>query len=115
MPDHKRERLVEAYLVKSLKDIGGKCYKFRAIDNKGVPDRVCMVPWLGMFFVEVKTLRGRVSAIQEHVMNEIKQHGGLSFIVYGTEGADKLIEYLLLTKHQVDALNSQQDLPEPLP
>lgn len=113
MRESQRERLVEQYLTKKIREIGGKCYKFRAIDNKGVPDRICMVPWLGMFFVEVKTRRGVVSPIQEHVINEIKDCGGLTFIVHGIAGADKLVKYLQMTKHQVDASDSRADLQGP--
>lgn len=115
MRENERERSIEKYLTKGILNLGGKCYKFRAIDNKGVPDRVCVVPWIGMFFVEVKTRKGRVSPIQEHVINEIKDAGGLTFIVHGIAGADKLIEYLSQLKHRVDDLDSQGDLPAPEP
>lgn len=89
-----RERDVEKYLKQQIKDLGGACYKWRAIDHKGVPDRVCMLPWMGIFCVEVKMLGKQPSKIQEQTFEDIKNYGGAVFVVSGKEGVDALVEYL---------------------
>lgn len=90
----KPEKDVEKYLRSRLRNLGGQCYKWRAIDNKGVPDRVCVLPWVGTFFVELKRLGGKPTKLQEKVFNDIKDSGGVVFVVQGMEGVDALIDYV---------------------
>lgn len=65
------------------------------MDNIGIPDRLCMTPWMGIFLVEVKKLNGSTSRMQEFTFGRIKEAGGVVFVVYGHEGVDKLVDYLL--------------------
>lgn len=90
----KSEKRVEKYLKHKIEERNGLCYKWRAIDNRGVPDRVCMLPWMGIFFVEVKTLTGKASKAQELIFEKIKESGGIVFIVQGIPGIDKLMEFV---------------------
>ncbi len=57
-----------------------------------------MLPWYGLFLVELKTLSGKVSKIQEHTFDEMRNAGGSVFIVAGIEGVDKLMDFLLKFK-----------------
>lgn len=90
----KRERDVEKYLRSKIKSMGGACYKWRAIDHKGVPDRICILPWMGIFFVEVKRDGKRPTPIQSHTFDEIRDSGGAVFVVEGIEGVDAMVEYV---------------------
>ena len=38
------EKAVEAYLVKRMREIRGKAYKWVSPGNNGVPDRICLFP-----------------------------------------------------------------------
>ncbi len=91
----KKERRVETYLTKKIKELGGLCYKWRAVDISGVPDRVAMLPWMGIFLVEVKTKNGKTSRAQENMFAQMKEAGGVVFICQGIEGVDKLIEFVI--------------------
>lgn len=88
------EKDVENYLKQKIKERNGLCYKWRAQDRKGVPDRVCVLPWMGIFFVEVKTERGKPTKLQEHTFEQIKEAGGVVFITNGKRGVDKLMIFL---------------------
>ena len=98
------EKVTENYLKLKIKELGGLCYKWRAKDVRGVPDRICVIPWMGIFFVEVKTLNGETSKIQEHTFQKIKNAGGLVFIVQGMPGVDKLTELIMRAKDEFERL-----------
>jgi Holliday junction resolvase len=90
----KVESAVERYLIKRIKRLGGQCYKWRAIDNKGVPDRIAVIPGFGMVGIEVKSSTGKLSPIQSYVVNTIKKCGGTCVVVYGRQGVDTFISSL---------------------
>jgi len=39
-----RESVIEAYLVKRVKEVGGECRKLKWIGRNGAPDRLVMLP-----------------------------------------------------------------------
>ena len=52
MTSNIRERDIEAYLVRRVKEIGGEVRKVKWIGRNGAPDRVVM--YKGVWFVELK-------------------------------------------------------------
>lgn len=96
--DKGRERDVEKYLKEQIENINGLCLKWRAVDHRGVPDRVCMLPWMGIFFVEIKRRNGRLSKAQIRVFDQFKDAGGAVFVAHGKQGVDKLIQYVISLK-----------------
>jgi len=57
------EKHIEAYLVKRVKALGGIAYKWRG--HGGAADRIVVLPGGVVWFVEVKTIGGRLSALQK--------------------------------------------------
>ena len=53
------ESAIEKYLIKSVKAVGGKCYKFVCPGHVGAPDRICLFPGGRIFFVETKAPGGK--------------------------------------------------------
>ena len=49
-----RESVIEAYLVKRVREAGGEAYKFSSPNRRNVPDRLVVFPKGVIFFVEVK-------------------------------------------------------------
>jgi len=49
-----RESEVEKYLRTTLELTGGRCDKFTVPGRRNVPDRLCTIPGVPMFLVEVK-------------------------------------------------------------
>ena len=81
------EKHIEAYLVKRVKALGGVAYKWRG--HGGAADRIVALPGGVVWFVEVKTLGGRLSALQK---------------VFAADMARLNQQYCVLwTKEQVDA------------
>ena len=81
------EKRIEAYLVKRVKALGGVAYKWRG--HGGAADRIGVLPGGVVWFVEVKTLGGRLSALQK---------------VFAADMARLNQRYCVLwTKEQIDA------------
>lgn len=61
-----RESTLEKRLVAAVKAHGGACYKFVSPGHRGVPDRIVILrdPLPRVWFIELKTIRGRLSALQ---------------------------------------------------
>lgn len=60
-----RESEIEKALVETVKDMGGKSWKFKSVNNRGVSDRIVALPNGDTWFVEVKTKGGKLSPLQE--------------------------------------------------
>ena len=58
------EKDVEAYLVRQVKKLGGRCLKWSSMNNVGVPDRVVILPGGVIWFIEVK--RDNKSYLSKH-------------------------------------------------
>ena len=60
-----RESEIEKALVEAVKDMGGKSWKFKSMNNRGVADRIVALPNGDTWFIEVKTKGGKMSPLQE--------------------------------------------------
>ena len=85
------ERDIEAYLVRRVKERGGKAYKFVSPTNRGVSDRLVVLPGGYVWFVEVKTEGGRVSPLQRVFADEVKALGCNYALVWSKENVDAFV------------------------
>ena len=85
------EKDIEAYLVRKVRDAGGKAYKFVSPTNRGVADRLVVLPGGRVWFVEVKKLGGRLSPLQRIFLDEIKALGANYAIVWNREDVDAFV------------------------
>ncbi len=60
-----REAEIERYFVWAVERIGGKTWKFTSPGRRGVADRIACLPNGDTWFVELKTLSGKFSALQQ--------------------------------------------------
>lgn len=65
------EKEIESYFKWAVMSIGGKTYKFRSINQRGVTDQIACLPNGDTWFVELKTKGGEVSALQKFFMEEV--------------------------------------------
>lgn len=96
-----RERTVEQYLDMCVKSIDGYglTRKWVSPGRDGVPDRIVILNG-EVFFVEVKTVVGRLTSTQEREQKRLIDAGAKVFTVYGSEGVDKFIEEVGYEKHK---------------
>ena len=86
------EKDIEAYLVRKVRDAGGKAYKFVSPTNRGVADRLVVLPGGRVWFVEVKKLGGRLSPLQRIFLDEIKALGANYQLLWSKEDVDAFVE-----------------------
>ncbi len=70
-----RESAIEARLRDGVKAMGGICWKFVSPGTTGVPDRLIILPGGRIIFIELKADTGRMSAIQQYRINELRNIG----------------------------------------
>lgn len=86
-----RENKVEKYLDSEVKKLGGITRKWVSPGRDGVPDRIVILS--GVVFVEVKTLEGKLTPVQEREHQRLKDAGAIVFTVYGNEGVDLFLRH----------------------
>lgn len=88
-----REKEIEQYLVKKVKEIGGKAFKFVSPGNAGVPDRMVCLPGGRIFFVELKAPGCKTTALQDLQIKKLYDLGFNVMVTDNKETIDRLIEF----------------------
>ena len=103
------ERDVEKILVKGVRDLGGKAYKFTSPGNGGVPDRLIVIDGL-IDFVELKQDNGRLSPLQRVQISKLRSLGASVLILQGEQDVrlylDGLKKYRLRREVMPDEVRS---------
>lgn len=90
------ERDIEKYLNRKVKEIGGLSLKFTSPGQAGVPDRI-VIHQGRIYMVELKTVQGRVSALQMSVIRKLKKHGIDVLIIRSKQEVDDFVSNLQTT------------------
>jgi hypothetical protein len=85
------EKQVEAYLIKRVKDVGGRAYKFTSPAHRGVADRIVCFPNGSTYFVEVKTEGGRLSELQKVFAADMVKMNQKYMCLWNKEQIDEFI------------------------
>ena len=83
------EKVIEAYLVKKVREYGGICLKYSNPGMTGYPDRVILFPDGITVWVEVKSKGQKPKPIQEIRIKEIRD---LGHNVASKEEVDSLLQ-----------------------
>lgn len=71
-----RESAIEAYLVKTMEDMGGDCQKHVSPGRAGVVDRICIFPLgLPVWWVETKAPGKTPDPLQEYERDRLLKLG----------------------------------------
>ena len=87
-----KESEIEKILVREVKKLGGRAYKFMSPGNDGVPDRIVIFPGSAPVFVELKTNTGRLTALQEVQITRLKKLGQQGQVVKGMAGLSRFFQ-----------------------
>lgn len=102
------ERDVERYLVRQIRKLGGKAYKFTSPGNVGVPDRVITLPDQTGFaagqtyFVEVKRPGEKPRLIQKAVMSQMASYGANVAVVTSYGEVDMLCMQIFAKQKKIE-------------
>lgn len=89
-----RESEIEAYLVSSVRKMGGMALKFVSPGQVGVPDRIVLLPERPPIFVEVKAPDGVLSAVQNVTLERMSAAGAIVCVVFNKGDVDHLLKNL---------------------
>ena len=88
-----RESELERILTIEIRKLGGRTYKWTSPGNAGVPDRIVFMPGGSIYFVELKTDTGKLSAQQKIQINRLQNLGQTAMVVRGIRG---LISFFMI-------------------
>ena len=89
-----KEKQIEEYLRKCVKDIGGKAYKFVSPGNDGVPDRLVCLPNGRVIFVELKAPGEKPRPLQTKRIAELRAMQQTVVVLDSKEEVNKFIGYV---------------------
>ena len=78
--------------MRRVKEIGGVAFKFVSPSNRGVADRLVVLPQGVVWFVEVKKDGGRLSTLQNIFIAEMQRLQQNVRVVWSKEDVDDLIK-----------------------
>lgn len=88
------ERDVEKHFVWAVSRAGGKTWKFKSPNNRGVCDRIVCLPDGSTWFVELKTKGGRLSELQRLHAAELAALNQKYACLWTTEQVDQWLRSL---------------------
>ena len=83
------ERDIERYLVRRAIEHGGKAYKWVSPGHVGVADRIVLLPGGKVWFVELKTVKGRLSPWQKLFAVDLRRMGMNYAVIRSKEEVDQ--------------------------
>jgi len=86
------EKQVEKYLIRRTAERGGVAYKWVSPGRVGVADRIVVLPDGVVWFVEVKTVTGRLSEMQKIFAADMMRLGQNYRCVWCKEDVDELLQ-----------------------
>ena len=82
------ERDIERYLVRRTIEQGGVAYKWVSPGRVGVADRIVLLPGGVVWFVELKTVKGRLSPWQKVFAADMRRMGMNYIVIRSKEEVD---------------------------
>ena len=86
-----REKEIEQYLVREVRKLGGKAFKWVSPGWNGVPDRIVFFPKRQIYFVELKRPNNKLSSLQELTKRFLKDFGWDVLVIDSKSKVDDFI------------------------
>lgn len=90
-----RESAIEKSLGRQIKQLNGIYYKFNSPGQAGVPDRIVILPGGKVFFVELKTGRGKTEKIQDWQIQKLRDLGCSVLVLRGKADVDRFVKEVI--------------------
>lgn len=88
------ESKIERKLCEGVRRLGGRAYKLVSPGCTGLPDRLICLPNGTVFFVELKTEKGRLSPQQRHKVDELSKMRQRVQVLYGDRDVENFLIFL---------------------
>lgn len=86
------EKLIERKLVEAVKARGGICVKFYSAYQRGVPDRIILMPGGRIYFVELKSTGKKPTKLQQLFISKLELLGFVAVVVDTIAGLNEFIK-----------------------
>lgn len=87
------EKNIENYLKEEIEKRDGICIKLDSSSEKGLPDRLCILPYGKVIFIETKRpQKNKVSKYQNYVIEKINSLGSKAYFVSTKEEIDIILK-----------------------
>lgn len=90
------EQKLQNKIIKDLEAKGYYVNKIITSNHAGCPDLIACTPTGKFLAIEVKTIQGRASKLQETHMKRIQTNEGQAFICYGWEDYERKLKQVKL-------------------
>lgn len=88
-----KEKAIEQYLRSKIRAIGGECYKLSAEYDKGIPDRLVVLPNGKIRFIETKRPKGGVlSDMQRYKIKKLQNLKCVVRVLSTYEAVDEFVK-----------------------
>ena len=88
------ESKIEKYLTRRITAAGGICWKWPATARAGVPDRIVVIDGQ-VIFVELKAPGGRVSRLQQHTHEQMREAGARVEVLWSKKDIEIFLQNIL--------------------
>jgi Holliday junction resolvase len=78
------EQQIQSKRIKQLESEGYYVIKLTKTNKNGIPDLIALPPGSKVLFSEIKTPKGKLSALQKYRLKELEQYGFETEIFRGT-------------------------------
>lgn len=92
MKPKESEKTLEARLVREIEARGGMALKYTSQFHRGIPDRICLLPYGLTYFVELKSTGKKPTKLQEHAMQKLRELSNFVIVIDSTEALEDFLE-----------------------
>lgn len=92
MKPKESEKTLEARLVREIEARGGMALKYTSQFHRGIPDRICLLPYGLTYFVELKSTGQKPTKLQEHAMQKLRELSNFVIVIDSTGALEGFLE-----------------------
>lgn len=89
------EKHIERKLGEAIRKREGLYFKFVSPGNAGVPDRIAILPGGRIYFIELKTDTGQVSALQARQLSRLRAVGADARVLHGPDEVNDFLREVM--------------------
>lgn len=99
------EKTLEARLRQEIEKRGGMALKLSSQLHRGLPDRMVLLPYGAVHFVELKSTGKKPTLLQQHCHKQLTDLGHIVWIIDSTESLTDFLECVDVEMQALKALS----------
>ena len=84
MKSKESEKTLEARLVREIEARGGMALKYTSQFHRGIPDRICLLPYGLVYFVELKSTGKKPTKLQQRAIEHLREMEHPTWVIDST-------------------------------